>query len=169
MPDIAGSDDVDSPYYNPFLGASSQSSFTSAVTSKDTLGNSRPLLRRRGSESSAKRSRNDHDPRKYEGEAAAHARARTMDSATGSSSGARAHPLAHSNLGSGSASSRSSLIDTRPRLKRLLSDILPDPSLRDEPQDVEEPAPSNERNGALKERVVIVHEVGTGPLGYAFV
>ncbi|KAI0339953.1 hypothetical protein BDW22DRAFT_560997 [Trametopsis cervina] len=159
-------DDENNLYYNPFAGAS-QSSVSSAVSRKDGGGGiaARPVYRRRGSESSAaRRTRNDHDPWQ-EGSStfgAAHSRSRTADSAVGSSSGAKFHPLesASHSRSAGAGSSGSSITDTRPRLKRLLSDLGPGSNGKDDSyQEASEEVVSRPSNAALKEKVVIVHEV----------
>lgn len=158
--------DVDSDlYFNPFAG-SSQSSFSSAVKPKDAAIGTRPAYRRRGSEGSAvRRVRNDHDTWQ-EGSSAfgsVHARSRTLEAVVGSSAGAaKSHPLASRHSPSSTGSSLSSLADTRPRLKRLLSDLDPAQDRSngyhdgDEEPDARRVSPSN---AALKEKVVIVHEV----------
>lgn len=159
--------DIDNDlYFNPFAG-SSQSSFSSAVKPKDGSIGTRPMYRRRGSEgSAAKRVRTDHD-RWQEGHTMpglVHGRSRTLDGVVGSSSGAKFHPLASpKNLASGATSSRSSITDTRPRLRRLLSDLDPALSRNDSPSEdlVEEATASlpSISNTTPRERVVIVHEV----------
>ncbi|KAI0690437.1 hypothetical protein BC835DRAFT_1417798 [Cytidiella melzeri] len=157
---IIGSDSSDL-YFNPFASAP-QHSFSSAVKrTADSIG-TRPMFRRRGSESSAaKRSRNDHDPWKDTSQpfATVHARSRTVDTVVGSSSGAKFHPLqTPQSQATGASSFRSVIADTRPRLKRLLSDMGP---VLDggqvESSDGEVVVRHN--NAALKEKVVIVHEV----------
>lgn len=146
-------------YFNPFAG-SSQSSFSSAVKLKDAGVATRPAYRRRGSDSSAvRRSRNDHD--RWQESGTVHARSRTLDGVVGgSTSGSKSHPLAPRSSALGSGSSSSSLADTRPRLKRLLSDLEPAPIRNDHSADSEErPDASKSSDAVLNERVVIVHEV----------
>lgn len=162
---VGAVDDVNSPYFNPFAASSSHSSSSSAFTLRD---GPKPTLRRRGSEGSARRARTDHDPWAQAVDAApgAHVRARTIDTAVGSSSGTNLHPLA---LGSAASSSRSSLAETRPRLKRLLSDLETNVACREDDEDELSERPSSPRQaGGPKERVVIVHEVSIcyadGPL-----
>ena len=156
-------DNNDSLYFNPFAG-SSQASFSSALKTTTENGGSigaRPGFRRRGSEgSSARRSRTDHDPQ--DGEdifGSVHARSQTTDAVFGSSSSTKFHPLqAPLARTSGGSSSSISNADTRPRLKRLMSNLGPSPAGKDDSADEDE-APSSRSNAALKEKVVIVHEV----------
>lgn len=159
---VAAADDVDSLYYNPFAASSSTSSFSSAYTPRDAHSSgAKPTLRRRGSDAPTRRSRNDHDPFAQDAPASpgAHARARTMDAVVGSSSATNLrHPLAVSNLGSNAGSSRSSLTDTRPRLKRLLSDLETTSSPKLEDVEVPERVMSPTSIEGPKERVVIIHE-----------
>ncbi len=157
-------DSNDDLYFNPFAG-SSQSSFSSAVKRTTENGGSigtRPGFRRRGSESNAtKRSRNCHNPLGDEDDASggAHARAQTADAVFGSSSSTKFHPLQPPlNRKSGGGSSSASIADTRPRLKRLLSDLGPDPSGKVDSADEDETS-ARRSNAALKEKIVIVHEV----------
>ncbi|KAI0798492.1 hypothetical protein BC629DRAFT_224487 [Irpex lacteus] len=160
-------DSNDDLYFNPFAG-SSQSSFSSAVKRTTENGGSigtRPGFRRRGSESNAtKRSRNDHNPLGDEDDASggAHARAQTADAVFGSSSSTKFHPLQPPlNRKSGGGSSSASIADTRPRLKRLLSDLGPDPSGKVDSADEDETS-ARRSNAALKEKIVIVHEITPG-------
>ena len=164
---VDASDDVDHLYFNPFVASSSQASFSSAYTPKDNRSGTKPTLRRRGSEGPARRSRNDHDPWSSTQDGAgssssssAHLRARTMDAVVGSSSGTSLHPLSLSALGSTNGSSQSSLADTRPRLKRILSDLETSAARKDDDAGVPKAAQTKPLgNGGLKDRVVIVHEV----------
>ena len=159
-------EDVDSLYYNPFAGSSAQASFSSAYTPKDAHSGTRPTLRRRGSESTARRARNDHEPwaaaQDGSAQSAVHVRSRTMDTVVGSSSGTNLHPLSVSSVGSTANSSQSSLADTRPRLKRLLSDLeITAAQGAGSAEESREQVSSPLRNGGLKERVVVVHQVCT--------
>ncbi|EKM54725.1 carbohydrate-binding module family 50 protein [Phanerochaete carnosa HHB-10118-sp] len=154
---VAAADDVDSLYHNPFAASSSTSSFSSAYTPKDAQIGARPTLRRRGSEGPARRSRNDHDPFADDTAAAAHVRSRTMGAVVGSSSATSLrHPLAISSLGSNASSSRSSLTDTRPRLKRLLSNLETTSTPHHEEGEESGLATSPTNDARLKERLVIV-------------
>ncbi|KIP06540.1 carbohydrate-binding module family 50 protein [Phlebiopsis gigantea 11061_1 CR5-6] len=154
-------DDASDLYSNPFAGSSSQASFSSAYTPKDAHSGTRPTLRRRGSESTARRARNDHEPwaQAQDGPAqsAVHVRSRTMDTVVGSSSGTNLHPLA---VGSTTNSSQTSLADTRPRLKRLLSDLETTAAQgAGAAAESREQVSSPLRNGGLTERVVVVHQI----------
>ena len=151
-------DNANDVYFNPFA-ESSQTSFTSAVKPKDTRVETRPGFRRRGSESAAQRSRTDHDPwdDERDGSMRAHVRASTLDSGNASGSGAR-HPL--STAGPSKArgkASQTAIADTRPHLKRMMSDLDAETSMS--PRSSEESLPSTSRTQAVKESMVIVHEV----------
>ncbi|KAI0088169.1 hypothetical protein BDY19DRAFT_216261 [Irpex rosettiformis] len=161
LQDGGGTNDL---YVNPFAG-SSQSSFSSAVKRTTENGGSigtRPGFRRRGSESNAaKRSRNDHDPWHDEEDAFGnvHARSQTTDAVFGGSSSTKFHPLQGSLARtSGGSSPSMSGTDTRPRLKRLLSDLGQRHAGKVDSED-EDDAPPSRSDAALKEKVVIVHEV----------
>jgi hypothetical protein len=157
---VGNGDDADSLYFNPFASpTSSHTSFSSAFTPKEARsGGSKPTLRRRCSDGSARRGRTDHDPTQDEsGPSSVHARSRTMDTVVGSSSGTNLrHPLAASTLSSVANSSRSSLTDTRPRLKRLLSDL--GTKSATDGDDGEEQVSSPKSNAGPQEKVVIVHK-----------
>lgn len=160
---IGGYEHANDPYFNPFAG-SSQTSFTSAVKPKDTRVDTRPGFRRRGSESSAQR-RTDHDPwNEGSGEGRReHMRASTMDTIVRSGGrGTKMHPLASTSSAgrmSAGGSSRSSLVDTRPGLKRILSDL--DTSISRSARSSEDSLPSRPRDATVTETVVIVHDVST--------
>jgi hypothetical protein len=150
-------------FFNPFVNAS-QSSFSSALKKTTMVEGSgsigtRLAFRRRGSESSATRiSGNDGDVWQSDSDSGAHARSMTADAVVGSSSSTRFHPLqTPSRRAVGSSSSRSSITDTRPRLKRLLSDLGPDTNGNNDSENEREDSPR--RNAALREKVVIIHEV----------
>lgn len=123
---------------NPFADRS-DTSFTSAVKPKET----RPAVRRRGSESTTGRARNDHDPWH-----SSHTRSRTLESGSGSH-----HPLVGSRSGSRSSAGVSAH-DTRPGMKRLLSSGDPF-SISPQEEGTETRTPSTR-----EERVVLVHKVG---------
>ncbi|OBZ70526.1 hypothetical protein A0H81_09343 [Grifola frondosa] len=133
---------------NSFAGHS-ETSFSSAIKLKDT----RPAVRRRGSDIAARRTRNDHDT--WREGSSSHLRSRTVDSVGASSS----HPLAFGHSSSSSVSSYGD--DTRPSLKRLLS----------EPEAIRESSerPLLNSDGGMfdlthplsmeEEKLVLVHEV----------
>ncbi|GJE92766.1 LysM peptidoglycan-binding domain-containing protein [Phanerochaete sordida] len=161
---LAATDDVDSLFYNPFAAPSASTSVSSAHTPRDAPPAPKPTLRRRGSEGPARRARNDHvPPGAAPAGAAVHVRSRTMDTVVGSSSATDLrHPLAAAALGTPASASRSSLTDTRPRLKRLLSDL--EATSGQARADVDAPGRASSPTGAgaragPKERLVIVHEV----------
>ncbi|TCD67872.1 hypothetical protein EIP91_011870 [Steccherinum ochraceum] len=84
-------------------------------------------------------------------------RSRTVDSAAASSSRTNHHPLARHGRGSKSSGSIVSLNDTRPRLKRLLSDLGTVSVGEDSKKNSDtEQSPRDELHS---QRVVIVHEV----------
>ncbi|EMD33712.1 CsMn29 [Gelatoporia subvermispora B] len=128
----------------------STSSFTSAVKPHQT----RPAVRRRGSEGTTRRSRTDHDPWQDDD---THARARTRTAEAGTST--NHHPLVR-RKDSATTHTRTpfSAHDTRPHLKRLLSDLTPahgDSAVSlDPPDDRSRVPPAKE-----EEKVVLVHEV----------
>ncbi|KAH9946957.1 hypothetical protein B0H21DRAFT_822312 [Amylocystis lapponica] len=131
---------------NPFAGHS-ETSFSSAVKPKET----RPAVRRRGSDGAAKRARNDHDPWRV-----SHSRAYTMD---GERSGDH-HPLVGiPSIEARSTYGDSTAHDTRPRLKRLLSDSDPMSSDPDDPVANSGTNGENALRSGQEERVVLVHEI----------
>lgn len=105
----------------------SQSSFSSAVRRNDTT----PSKRRRGSDGLARRSRTDHDPWSTETSSGSHSRSRTADDEVGGggssywfsrSRNTSQHPL-RSSSSLASSSSWTLDHDTRPSMKRVLSDF----------------------------------------------
>ncbi|KAJ3491260.1 hypothetical protein NLI96_g837 [Meripilus lineatus] len=155
-------DDIPSLYHNPFAGHS-ESSFTSAINPKRSHTETRPRNRRRGSESSVKRARNDHDSWSSTTEAtsSSHSRSRTEDSLrVATASTTSLHPLVLGNQGSPSILSLPSPGDSRPYLKRALSNVSTSQGDSDDAQeDVAATWDEPER-----EKVVIVHQVCTGLL-----
>lgn len=148
-------------YHNPFAGHS-DTTFTSAVRPNETRVMTRPALRRRVSDGAAGRARNDHDPWQEEERAeSSHSRSRTVDSGVASSSSGRTshHPLSRHSRSLRSNGSIVSLNDTRPRLKRLLSDM-GSSSLGHKEDKSKDSDSEPEEHGA--QRLVIVHEVCTG-------
>lgn len=148
-------DDSSSLYHNPFAGHT-ESTFTSALRPNETHVVTRPTMRRRVSDGAGRRARNDHDP--WQGEQS-HSRSRTVDANVASTSRTKHHPLARHPRGSKSNNSIVSLSDTRPHLKRLLSEMGTAASSTTEDNskdsDTEQPPPDE----APHQRVVIVHEV----------
>ncbi|GBE80473.1 hypothetical protein SCP_0301880 [Sparassis crispa] len=135
---------LDSVLRNPFA-EHSYDSFTSAVRPKQT----KPAVRRRGSDAPSRGEHNDHDPWD-----SSHARARTFD--FGPVASTSHHPLVGS-LWFGSDNLGISAEDaTRPHLRRLLSDIEVPPfgSEVDDAQSRVDTPLSREM-----EKEVIVHEV----------
>ena len=151
--DVGSNHDIPPDIPNPWASTSNVS-FSSAIKGSET----RPAVRRRVSDGATRRRRNDHEP--YH---AMHSRALTLDS-----DGARptsSHPLASP------ASSRSvkdfvssllSVHDTRPRMKRVLSDAegtsasalrAPGTGMNHDRLADTKPRPKKEQ------RVVIMHEV----------
>lgn len=126
---------------NPSAGRS-ETSFTSAVRSKDT----RPAVRRRGSEGTAGRVRTDHDPWHD-----SHTRSRTLEGDSGSH-----HPLVRNSIPGSKSPDGVSGHDTRPGLKRLLSDSEPlSVDSQEELVDTRTMGSPPQR----EERIVLVHEV----------
>lgn len=155
---MTSSDDIPSIYHNPFAGHS-ESSFTSAISPKRSHADTRPIYRRRGSESLTKRSRNDHDPWIANADWASgisHARSQTADSHFPASTSATSlHPLALGVHISASFSDLPSPSDTRPYLKRAMSDMVSGANGADDVPEATTPASSEGGD----EKVVIVHEV----------
>lgn len=141
----------------------SQSSFSSAVRRNDTT----PSKRRRGSDGLARRSRTDHNPWSTGTSSGSHSRSRTVDDEVGVggesywSSRSRStsqHPLRPS---SSLASSSSWTLDhdTRPSMKRILSDS--------DALDLASNGNRRDREGSVmsdREMLVIVHEVSSAHL-----
>ncbi|PIL29375.1 hypothetical protein GSI_09427 [Ganoderma sinense ZZ0214-1] len=135
----------------------SQSSFSSAVRRNDTT----PSKRRRGSDGLTRRSRTDHDPWSTETSSGTHSRSRTVDDEVGAgesfwfsrSRSTTQHPL-RSSSSLASSSSWTLDHDTRPSLKRILSDS--------DALDLASNGNRHEREGSRvpdREMLVIVHEV----------
>ncbi|KAH8107775.1 hypothetical protein BXZ70DRAFT_1060467 [Cristinia sonorae] len=155
-------DDISSLHYNPFAGHS-EATFTSAIRPSETRAVTRPAIRRRVSDTTGKRARNDHDPwEEDEDRGGSHSRSRT-EFAIGSSR-TNYHPLARHLRGSQSNGSIASSNDTRPRLKRLVKEAGGDLSsaTEDSHSDTEQAAASV----SPTQRVVIVHEVRTCATAY---
>ncbi|OCH91699.1 hypothetical protein OBBRIDRAFT_834028 [Obba rivulosa] len=130
-----------------FPAERSTTSFTSAVKPHET----RPAYRRRGSDGSTRRSRTDHDPCQDD----SRSRSQTLQSGTCMNH----HPLAgRRDSASAHTRSPSSAHDTRPHLKRLLSDSTPVPGdtaiSLDPPDHRPMPPPARE-----EEKAVLVHEI----------
>ncbi|CCL99053.1 uncharacterized protein FIBRA_01064 [Fibroporia radiculosa] len=132
---------------NPWT-AHSDSSFSSAVNTNAT----RPAVRRRGSEGAAWKTKIDRDPQRTP-----HFRSRTLD--VDLDDGAGSHPLA-----SGSAPKKGfiggwfSAHNTRPHMKRLLSDV----ELASDGQSTDAAVGRSEAGRTSQrtdERLVVVHEV----------
>ena len=147
-------------YYNPFA-TPSQVSFTSAIKPKDGRVETRPGFRRRGSESVAQRHRTDHDPWDDDPTPStrAHGRASTSDGLASSSSASKVHPLASPGRVPSGSSSRMSLIDTRPHLRRVVSDLESESNERRRSHSPDGLVSPNQRAAADMETMVIVHEV----------
>ncbi|KAI1790035.1 hypothetical protein LXA43DRAFT_1018021 [Ganoderma leucocontextum] len=136
----------------------SHSSFSSAVRRNDTT----PSKRRRGSDGLARRSRTDHDPWSAETSSSPHGRSRTVDDEVGvggesywfsRSRSTSQHPL-RSSSSLASSSSWTLDHDTRPSMKRILSDY--------DALDLASNGNRHDREGSLvpnREMLVIVHEV----------
>jgi len=159
-PSSAGfGDEIASLYHNPFAGHS-ESSFTSAIRPKDGRTETKPTYRRRGSEVAAKKSRNDHEPWQDEdyGSTSSHARSKTLDAGPiASTSSTKLHPLALGRPGSASGGGFPSPSDTRPRLKRLLSDSSRGRRGEEAVGDIDDELPVT--SPPPEQKVVIVHEV----------
>ena len=151
--DVKSSHDAPPDITNPWA-STSDVSFSSAIKGSDT----RPAIRRRVSDGATRRRRNDHEP--YH---AVHSRALTLDSDAAKPTSS--HPLASP------ASSRSvkdfvssllSAHDTRPRMKRVLSDA---EGTSASVQGMSGADASHNRTANVKpqareaQRVVIMHEV----------
>lgn len=154
---MISNDDIPSLYHNPFAGHS-ESSFTTAISPKRSHAENRPIYRRRGSEGSSKRTRNDHDPWAQNGGASgsSHSRSQTVHTQfAASTSTTPLHPLALGNHSSASLLNLPSPSDSRPYLKRALSDMDTSQSSADDEQEDTAPVPSDPE----REKVVIVHKV----------
>ncbi|KAI0081966.1 hypothetical protein K474DRAFT_1748676 [Panus rudis PR-1116 ss-1] len=145
-------------YWNPFAGQSGPAS-SSALRVSESRADTRLAIRRRGSDSTVKRvNGGDLDnPGSYGSAGSSHSRSRTLDDgAVASSSGANLHPLA-SGIQSSGSSSGLTLHDTRPRLKRIVSDLESVGSGGSDASLDEESVSTSK--GKEPERTVIVHEV----------
>ena len=141
----------------------SQSSFSSAVRRNDTT----PSKRRRGSDGLSRRSRTDHDPWATETSSGSHSRARTTDDDAGvggesfwfsRSRSTSQHPL-RSSSSLASSSSWTLDHDTRPSMKRILSDS--------DAVDLASNGNRHDRERSVvpdREMLVIVHEVSNPDL-----
>ena len=141
----------------------SQSSFSSAVRRNDTT----PSKRRRGSDGLSRRSRTDHDPWATETSSGSHSRARTTDDDAGvggesfwfsRSRSTSQHPL-RSSSSLASSSSWTLDHDTRPSMKRILSDS--------DALDLASNGNRHDRERSVvpdREMLVIVHEVSNPDL-----
>ncbi|KAI0717827.1 hypothetical protein C8T65DRAFT_640094 [Cerioporus squamosus] len=136
----------------------SQSSFSSAVKRNETT----PSKRRRGSDGLARRGRTDHDPwagaeAEVSTSSGSHSRSRTVEDGAGAAGRSTSqHPLRPS---SGVASSSLWTLDheTRPTMRRILSD-----RSRDSADGSADDEGGGRRDGSLardREMLVIVHEV----------
>lgn len=151
--DVESSHDIPMDIASPWASESNVS-FSSAIKHSET----RPAIRRRVSDGAARRRRNDHEP--YYG---AHSRALTLDNDAAGPTGS--HPLespASSRSVKDFVSSLLSAHDTRPHMKRVLSDA----EAASASADGSLGADSN--NGRMagtnpqpreEQRVVIMHEV----------
>lgn len=149
-------DDIPSLYHNPFAGHS-ESSFTTAISPKRSRAEARPVHRRRGSEGSPKRTRNDHDPWAQDDEVSGnfHSRSRTVDGGLPASTPTSLHPLAFGHYTSRSTMNLPSPSDSRPYLKRALSEMDTSQGSADDEQEEATPV----ANYPEREMMVIVHKV----------
>ncbi|KZT10904.1 carbohydrate-binding module family 50 protein [Laetiporus sulphureus 93-53] len=128
----------------------SETSFTSAIKQKET----RPEMRRRGSDAPTRRTRGDYDP-----QSGMHIRSRTTDD--GTYGHASVHPLSPatgSMLGLKRNSNSFSPHDTRPHLKKLLDDE-ENTSATSEWRDDCTAGEETRSSARREEKVVLIHEV----------
>ncbi|KAH9839133.1 uncharacterized protein C8Q71DRAFT_497996 [Rhodofomes roseus] len=143
---VAAGHDVPANIADPWT----ETSFSSAVKVKET----RPAVRRRGSDGATWRNRGDHEP-SY----AAHSRARTLD--TDVARPAHSHPLASPSSIRGVREIVAGFLsahDTRPHMKRVLSDAELPPGDEDGTPD-DSNGQAAESRSREEERVMIMHEV----------
>lgn len=153
-------DSSDGLYYNPFAGHS-ESSFTSAVKLSKSRAETRPIYRRRGSESAARKDRGFDLPIDEDEEHSgsdSHVRSKTEDNAsTQATSATYTHPLAI--WTSSSNNGQNSLNGSRPRINRLLSSIEPFHSGSAESSLFYDGLSSAVPDRGVAEKIVIVHQV----------
>ncbi|KAK7692216.1 hypothetical protein QCA50_003840 [Cerrena zonata] len=157
---LGSGDSPDSLYYNPFAGHS-ESSFTSAVKLSKSRAETRPIHRRRGSESAARKDRGFDIPIDEDEEHSgsnSHVRWKTEDNAsTQPTSATDTHPLAI--WASSSNNGQNSLNGSRTRINSILNRPEPFHSGSAESSVFYDGLSSAVPDRGVAEKIVIVHQV----------